>query len=104
MSMDLDPFLVALSTIVDDLSQQHAAPAQPLRSGPRPTVADSADAGAVRPMGGKSERAFLRYVRAHWQSCFPRVLSQSAYNRRGRDLTGVLVALVPLVARVAIKL
>ena len=53
MSMDLDPFLVALSTIVDDLSQQHAAPAQPLRSGPRPTVADSAGTGAVCPMVGE---------------------------------------------------
>ena len=41
MPMDLDTFLVALYTIVDDLYQQHAAPAKPVRPGPPPTVSDS---------------------------------------------------------------
>ena len=31
MAIDLDTFLVALYTIVDDLYQQHAAPAKPRR-------------------------------------------------------------------------
>ncbi len=101
MSMDLDTFLVALYTIVDDLYQQHVAPAKPLRPGPRPTVADSEvlTLALCAQWWGKSERAFLRYVRQAWRAYFPHVLSQSAYNRRCRDLTGVLVALVPLVAR-----
>ena len=41
----------------------------------------------------------MRYVRQYWRGYFPRLLSQSAYNRRCRDLAGVLVAFVPLVAR-----
>lgn len=101
MSIDLDTFLVTLYTIVDDLYQQHAAPAKPRRPGPRPTVADSEvlTLALCAQWWGKSERAFLRYVRQSWRAYFPRLLSQSAYNRRCRDLTGVLVALVPLVAR-----
>lgn len=39
------------------------------------------------------ERPFLRYVRSHWQAYFPRVLDQSAFNRRVRDLLGVLCQL-----------
>ncbi len=101
MPIDLDTFLVALYTIVDDLYQQQAAPAKPVRRGPRPTVSDS----EVLPLAlcaqwwGRSERAFVRYARAQWRTYFPRFLSQSAYNRRCRDLAGVLVALVPAVAR-----
>ena len=41
MAIDLDTFLVALYTIVDDLYQQHAAPVKPVRPGPPPTVSDS---------------------------------------------------------------
>jgi hypothetical protein len=47
---------------------------------------------------GNSERHLLRYAEAHWQSYFPRLLSQSAFNRRARDLAGVLVQLVPRLA------
>ena len=41
MAIDLDTFLVALYTIVDDLYQQHAAPAKPRRPGPPPVMSDS---------------------------------------------------------------
>ncbi len=101
MPMDLDTFLVALYTIVDDLYQQQAARVKPVRPGPRPTVSDSEvlTLALCVQWWGRSERAFLRYARAHWRAYFPRFLSQSAYNRRCRDLAGVLVALVPLVAR-----
>lgn len=101
MLMDLDTVLVALYTIVDDLYQQHVAGAKPVRPGPRPTVSDSEvlTLALCGQWGGRSERAFLRYVRPYWRGYFPRLLSQSAYNRRCRDLAGVLVALVPVVAR-----
>ena len=94
MAIDLDTFLVALYTIVDDLYQQHAAPAGAAWPGPPPTVADSEVLTGCAP-----KRAFLRYVEQHWRAYFPRVLSQSAYNRRCRDLAGVLVAFIPLVAQ-----
>ena len=101
MTLDLDTFLVALYTIVDDLYQQHAAPAKPRRPGPPPTMADSEvlTLALCAQWWGTSERAFLRYVAHHWRAYFPRILSQSAYNRRCRDLAGVLVAFIPLVAR-----
>lgn len=41
MALDLDTFLVALYTVVDDLYQQHAAPVKPVRPGPGPAVSDS---------------------------------------------------------------
>ena len=101
MPIDLDTFLVALYTIVDDLYQQHAAGAKPVRPGPRPTVSDSEILTLVlcAQWWGRSERAFLRYARTYWRGYFPHLLSQSAYNRRCRDLAGVLVALVPIVAQ-----
>jgi len=101
MPIDLDTFLVALYTIVDDLYQQHVAPAKPRRPGPRPTVSDSEilTLALCAQWWGRSERAFVRHVRAHWRAYFPRLLSQSAYNRRCRDLAGVLVTLVPVVAQ-----
>ena len=100
MAINLDTFLVALYTIVDDLYQQHAV-AKPVRPGPPPMVSDSEvlTLALCAQWWGRSERAFVRYVRTHWRAYFPHVLSQSAYNRRCRDLAGVLVALVPLVAQ-----
>ena len=101
MVIDLDTFLVARYPIVDDLYQQPAAPAQPRRPGPAPVLS----ASEVLPLAlcmqwrGRSERAFLRSVRQHWRAYCPRVLSQSAYNRRCRDVAGVLGAFGPLVAR-----
>jgi hypothetical protein len=38
----------------------------------------------------RSEGAFLRSVRQHWRAYFPRVLSQSAFNRRARTYWGLL--------------
>ena len=101
MALDLDTFLVALYTIVDDLYQQQVARTKPVRPGPRPTVADSEvlTLALCAQWGGRSERAFLRYVRQHWRAYFPRLLSQSAYNRRCRALAEVVVALLPVVAR-----
>lgn len=101
MALDLDTFLVALSTIVDDLYQQQVARPKPGRPGPRPTVSDSEvlTLALCAQWGGRSERAFLRYVRQHWRAYFPRLLSQSAYNRRCRALAEVVVALLPVVAR-----
>ncbi|MCE2484439.1 MAG: hypothetical protein J4F42_02910 [Desulfurellaceae bacterium] len=80
MALDLDTFLVARYTIVDDLSQQQVARTKPVRPGPRPTVADSEvlTLALCAQWGGRSERAFLRYVRQHWRAYLPRLLSQSA--------------------------
>jgi hypothetical protein len=46
-----------------------------------------------------SERAFVHWVQEHWWAYFPRMLSQSAFNRRARDLWGVLCQLGPQISR-----
>jgi hypothetical protein len=97
MEIDRDTFLVTVYTLIDDLLQQEFLPHKPVRPGPAPQMSDS-EVLTVLLCGqwlGNSERRFLRYVRQHWRSYFPHVLSQSAFNRRARDLAGVLVHLVP---------
>lgn len=101
MTLDLDTFLVALYTITDDLYRQYGAPHKPSRPGQRPQLSDSEvlTLAICAQWYHGSERAFIRHAAAHWRSYFPRLLSQSAYNRRTRDLAGVLVHLVPQVAK-----
>jgi hypothetical protein len=100
MTVDLDTFLVALYTIVDELYQRQVAPARPVRRGRRPELSDSEVLTLMvcEQWHGRSERGFLRFVARYWRSYFPRLLDQSAFNRRARDLAGALTQLVPLVA------
>lgn len=101
MTLDLDTFLVALYTIVDDLYQQRFAQHKPRRPGKRPELSDSEvlTLAICAQWRGTSERAFLRYATEHWRAYFPRLLSQSACNRRCRDLVGVLTYLSGAVAQ-----
>src|SRR4029079_5849022 len=73
---------------------------KPVRRGRRPELADS-EVLTLMVLGqwqpDRSETAFLAWVRTHWQAYFPRLLSQSAFNRRARDLMPVLCALGPAV-------
>jgi hypothetical protein len=100
MRIDLDTFLVTLYVLVDDAYQAHIAAHKPLRRGQPPRLSDSEvlTLAICQQWIGASERAFLRYVDTYWRSYFPVLLDQSAYNRRVRDLAGVLVHLVPLLA------
>ena len=100
MALDLDTFLVAVYVIIDDLYQTDVAPHKPTRPGPKPTCSDSEVLTLVicRHWLHYSERAMGRFAAAHWHDAFPHQLSQSAFNRRARDLAGVLVHLVPLLA------
>jgi hypothetical protein len=101
MELTLDTFLTAVYVIVDELYQRVFAVHKPRRPGPKPVVSDSEVLTLMllaQWRRDRSERAFLRYVEAHWRAYFPRRLSQSAFNRRGRALEGVLWALGPQVA------
>src|SRR5439155_21186115 len=96
MDLDLDTFLTTVYCVVDDLYRAEFAPAKPVRPGPRPRLSDGevlALAILAQWQRGRSERAFLRYAGRRWRGYFPRLLSQSAFNRRARDLAGVLCAL-----------
>jgi hypothetical protein len=100
--LDLDTFLVTVYCVVDDLYRAHAAPHKPVRPGHRPELADSEVLTLLvlaQWQQGRSERAFLRYACGHWHGYFPRLLSQSAFNRRARDLLGVVCLLGPLVSQ-----
>lgn len=100
MPVDLDTFLVALYTIVDELYEREVAPQRPVRRGQRPVMSDSEVLTLMvcAQAHGQSERAFLRFVATYWGRYFPRLLDQSAFNRRVRDLTGAMTQLVPMVA------
>src|ERR671937_768015 len=101
-SLDLDTFLVAVYCVVDDLYRAELAGTKPTRPGHRPELSDSEVltlALLAQWQQGRSERAFLRYAQHHWRHYFPRLLSQSAFNRRTRDLGGVLARLGPLVSQ-----
>ncbi len=100
MDIDLDTFLVALYTVVDDAYKQYAAPFKPRRRGPKPELSDSEvlTLMILTQWVGGQERAMLRYADQHWQAYFPRLLDQSAFNRRTRDLGGVAITLSRAVA------
>jgi hypothetical protein len=100
MSVDLDTFLVALYTAIDDGYREHCAPAKPVRPGPPVVMSDSEVLTVLvcAHWSQRSERAMLAYVATAWRAYFPHVLDHSAFNRRARDLTGVLLRLIPQVA------
>jgi hypothetical protein len=101
MAIDLDTFLTTVYCIVSDLYQAHFAKHKPKRRGKRPEVSDEEVltlAIVAQWQDKRSERAFVREVVPQWQSYFPRQLSQSQFNRRMRDLAGVLSALGPALA------
>jgi hypothetical protein len=101
MPLDLDTFLTTVYCLVDDLYRAEFAPHKPMRPGRRPQLSDSEVLTLVALAQwhpSRSERRFLTYARTHWRAYFPRVLDQSAFNRRARDLLGVLCRLAPRLA------
>jgi hypothetical protein len=102
MEIDLDTFLTVVYCIVSDLYQQSFARHKPPRRGKRAELSDDEVLTLMilaQWQSNRSERDFLQYVRKHWLRYFPRLLSQSQFNRRSRDLCGVLSALGPALAR-----
>jgi hypothetical protein len=101
MEIDLDTFLITVYCLVDDLYRARLAPHKPHRPGQRPELSDSEALTLLllaQWQQDRSERAFLRYAVAHLRPYFPRLLSQSAFNRRARDLAGAVTALGRLLA------
>ena len=80
MGLDLDTFLTALYTTVDDLYQERFKVKFPQRPGPKPALTDSevltlAFLAQWRPF--PSERAYWRWAHAHLSTNFPNLISQS---------------------------
>lgn len=101
MAIDLATFLTTLYCVVDDIYQSVFAAAKPVRPGRRPAMSDSEVLTVLLLAQWAptwSERTVLSYVTTHWRRYFPRVLSQSAFNRRAGDLARVVGQLGPLAA------
>jgi hypothetical protein len=97
-TLDLDTFLVGLYTITDDLFQE-AYPIHTPKPGNKPLMTDSeiVTLALCAQWLKWPERKMIGYVKEHWQSYFPRLLSQSGYHKRFKALTNCLVSLVPKV-------
>jgi hypothetical protein len=102
MDIDVDTFLTVVYCVCDEAYQREIAPQVRPRPGARPKLADSevlALAVLGQWHGHRCERCFLGYVRREWGAYFPRLISQSAFNRRVRHLWAALCVLGPAVAR-----
>jgi hypothetical protein len=102
MELDVDTFLTVIYCVCDEVYQREIAPKLGARPGARPKLSESevlALAVVGQWHGQRCERCFLRYVRRHWHGYFPRLTSQSAFNRRARHLWAALCVLGPAVAR-----
>lgn len=97
-TLDLDTFLVALYTIVDDLYRLNYPIDKP-KPGTVPVMTNSEIITLVvcAQWLKWSERKVIAYVEKHWQAYFPNLISQSAYHKRFKALTNCLVSLVPQV-------
>jgi hypothetical protein len=104
MELDLETFLTTLYVIVDDLYQSCVRPQMPPCGRPTPELSDSEVLClglAAQWRSGvpwKSERGCLRYLRKHGRSLFPKLTSQSAFNRRLRRLWGAFLLIEEAVA------
>lgn len=104
MELDVDTFLVTVYVLVADLYRERFAAHKPRRPGRPPELSDEEVLTLVllaQWLPQRSERAFLRYVAAHWRAYFPRLLTQGAFNRRARDLGGAVAAPGPAIATLA---
>lgn len=96
MAADVDTFLVTVYCLIDDLYRQHAGPVRAHLPGRPGELSDSEVltlAVICQWQSSGSERQFLAWAAKHWRTYFPRLVSQSAFNRRARQLYGVLAGL-----------
>lgn len=107
MPLDLDTFLTALYTAVDDLYKERL-PRLAGRRGAKPRLSDSEVlALSVCAEWGMwdSERAYWRFVRARLRHLFPHATDQSQFNRRRRALYPALASIQrALVERLGVDL
>jgi hypothetical protein len=104
MDDDLDTFLTTVYCLVDDCYRTELLPYKPRRPGHRPELSDSEVLTLMLLAQwrlDRSLRALLRYAQRHWRGYFPRLLSQSAFQRRVHDLAGALCRLGPALAEQA---
>lgn len=100
MTPDLDTFLTTVYTEVDTILQTEILPHMPVHPGPAPRMSDS-EVLTLEVIGqwrGASERDLLRWADQQLTAYFPVQLSQSAFNRRVRQLGPVITRLMLVLA------
>src|SRR5579862_4465132 len=93
MNMPVESFLTALYTYVDDGYQTEGAALLAGKVGSKPEFSDSEVMTVVLAQhwcGFATEREWLRFLRQNYLPLFPRLLSQSEFNRRARNLCWLL--------------
>jgi hypothetical protein len=96
VATDVDTFLTTVYCLIDDLYRQHVAPIRAHLPGRPGELSDSEVLTLMvlsQWQSNGSERQFVAWAAKHWRGYFPRLLSQSAFNRRARQLYGVLAQL-----------
>ena len=96
MVLDVDTFLTTVYCLIDDAYREHAAPARAHLPGRPGKLSDSEVLTLCvlcQWQASGSERQFVAWAAKHWRSYFPHLVSQSAFNRRARNLYGVLAQL-----------
>ncbi len=103
MDADLDTLATALYATIDDLLKERPglAPARP-QVGTEPEITDAelitlAVLGVT--CGHETENGWLRYARTHLHRMFPYLPQQSGYNKRLRNLTVTMWAVMRHLAR-----
>lgn len=95
MNMPVETFLIALYTTIDDWMQKNAPFLLAGKVGAKPLFADSevltlSVAQHWLGFSADNEREFLRFIRNNHLCLFPRLVCQSQFNRRTRNLCWIL--------------
>ena len=96
MNMSVETFLTVLYCIVDEWYQANASRLLQGKVGTKPEFADSEVLTLMLAQhwcGFQKEATWLRFVQNNYLALFPRLLSQSEFNRRARNLCWLLNAL-----------
>ncbi len=91
--MSVETFLTVLYCVVDELYQQHAPTWLAGKLGCKPEFSDSEVLTlmiAQHWCGFQKEATFLRFIQNNYLALFPRLLDQSQFNRRARNLCWLL--------------
>jgi hypothetical protein len=91
--MSVESFLTVLYCVVDELYQTHAPVLLAGKVGSKPEFSDSEVLTlmvAQHWCGFQKEATWLRFVHHNYRALFPRLLDQSQFNRRARNLCWLL--------------
>lgn len=94
--VDVPTLLTTIFVLVDDWYQGHGHQLIPVTPGPEPTFSHSEMLTLLLAMDYlpyPGEQQFLGFIRANHLSLFPKLLDQSQFNRRARNLDGLLETL-----------